>query len=234
MKTKRELKKMKRVVSAMLLSVTIASSVPTNNVLAYDRTAAVDYADKWWNSRNDEYDSFSSDCTNYASQVIAAGGLSMKKIPKYRAWTKLGGVYKINVSDDSDYDYWCNTTYTYQGHTDFVTTSTWSVVDQMAGDSFSGLQDYLETIKSWNRYVWGAGKKENMDKIADKAKKGDIIQISKGQRFTHSYVVGKVKNGKVYVYSHSKNRGAGSNDEIHKMYDNDVFKDYVFICLLQK
>ena len=47
MKTKRELKKMKRVVSAMLLSVTIASSVPTNNVLAYDRTKAVDYADKW-------------------------------------------------------------------------------------------------------------------------------------------------------------------------------------------
>ena len=39
-----------------------------------------------------------------------------------------------------------------------------------------------------------------MDKIADKAKKGDIIQISKGQRFTHSYVVGKVKNGKTLTY----------------------------------
>ena len=30
--------------------------------------------------------------------------------------------------------------------------------------------------------------------------KRDIIQISKGQRFTHSYVVGKVKNGKTLLY----------------------------------
>lgn len=168
---------------AMLLSTTVTFGIPVNHVLAYDRTKAVDYADKWWNSRNDEYDSFSSDCTNYASQVIAAGGLSMKKLPKHLAWTKLGGVYKIYVFDDSNYDYWCNATYTYLGYTDFVTTSTWSVVDQMAGDSFSGLQDYLQTIKSWNRYVWGAGdeKPENMDKIAEKAKKEILFKFQKGK-----------------------------------------------------
>lgn len=43
----------------------------------YDREAARDYADRWWNSANPKYQHFAVDCTNYVSQCLFAGGLPM-------------------------------------------------------------------------------------------------------------------------------------------------------------
>ena len=47
---------------------------------AYDRDSAIDYADKYYEDRNDEYNDFGDEggnCQNYASQVIYAGGIEM-------------------------------------------------------------------------------------------------------------------------------------------------------------
>lgn len=44
--------------------------------LAYNRNNAVSYADQWALSRNGAYPSFGSDCTNFASQALTAGGYS--------------------------------------------------------------------------------------------------------------------------------------------------------------
>jgi hypothetical protein len=41
---------------------------------AYNRYAAVSYADQWALGRNRYYPSFGSDCTNFASQALGAGG----------------------------------------------------------------------------------------------------------------------------------------------------------------
>ncbi|MDO7908247.1 amidase domain-containing protein [Paenibacillus sp. JX-17] len=40
----------------------------------YRREEAVDYADRWWNSSNPEFEAFEVDCTNYISQCLFAGG----------------------------------------------------------------------------------------------------------------------------------------------------------------
>lgn len=42
----------------------------------YDRRAAVAYAARWWHSFNPAYPALADDCTNFASQVLRAGGLA--------------------------------------------------------------------------------------------------------------------------------------------------------------
>jgi hypothetical protein len=54
----------------------------------YDREAAVNYANKWWNDYNPEYPKFEvNDCTNYVSQCMRAGGAPMSHIgEKSKGW----------------------------------------------------------------------------------------------------------------------------------------------------
>lgn len=47
----------------------------------YDRRAAVQYAERWWNSYNPTYRAFDVDCTNYVSQCLHAGGAPMRGAP---------------------------------------------------------------------------------------------------------------------------------------------------------
>ncbi|WP_164669652.1 amidase domain-containing protein [Virgibacillus doumboii] len=48
---------------------------------SYDRRAAVQYAERWWNSYNPAYRKFDVDCTNYVSQCLRAGGAPMRGAP---------------------------------------------------------------------------------------------------------------------------------------------------------
>ncbi|GGJ88141.1 hypothetical protein GCM10007063_08310 [Lentibacillus kapialis] len=48
---------------------------------SYDRRAAVQYAERWWNSYNPAYRRFNVDCTNYVSQCMYAGGAPMRGAP---------------------------------------------------------------------------------------------------------------------------------------------------------
>jgi hypothetical protein len=43
----------------------------------YNRQAAQEYADRWWNGRNPAYPDFAVDCTNFISQCLFAGGAPM-------------------------------------------------------------------------------------------------------------------------------------------------------------
>lgn len=46
----------------------------------YSRQIAVEYAYKWWNKRNPNFynfDNLGGDCTNFVSQCLFAGGISM-------------------------------------------------------------------------------------------------------------------------------------------------------------
>lgn len=58
-----------------------------NSRFSYDRRAAVQYAERWWNSYNPEYRKFDVDCTNYVSQCLFAGGAPMHGAPdRGRGW----------------------------------------------------------------------------------------------------------------------------------------------------
>ncbi|AKD29058.1 hypothetical protein AW02_009060 [Bacillus velezensis NJN-6] len=47
----------------------------------YDRLAAVQYAEKFWNKRNPAYKNFSDNCTNFISQCLHAGKAPMRGHP---------------------------------------------------------------------------------------------------------------------------------------------------------
>ncbi|WP_191566209.1 amidase domain-containing protein [Metabacillus idriensis] len=47
----------------------------------YDRLAAVQYAERWWNSHNPKFKNFDVNCTNYVSQCLHAGGARMRGYP---------------------------------------------------------------------------------------------------------------------------------------------------------
>jgi hypothetical protein len=47
----------------------------------YDRLAAVQYAEKWWNKRNPAYKNFDDNCTNFISQCLQAGSAPMRGYP---------------------------------------------------------------------------------------------------------------------------------------------------------
>ncbi|MGM7719200.1 amidase domain-containing protein [Metabacillus sp. Hm71] len=47
----------------------------------YDRLAAVQYAERWWNSANPAYKNFDVNCTNFISQCLHAGGAQMRGYP---------------------------------------------------------------------------------------------------------------------------------------------------------
>ena len=85
-----------------------------SKLLPYDRDLAVDYARKWALKRNPRYANFEEmggDCTNYASQVIHAGGCPMnyhKYGWYYRslgdrapAWTSVKYLYQFLIHNKS-------------------------------------------------------------------------------------------------------------------------------------
>lgn len=62
---------------ALVLALVLATilSAPSH---AYDKVAADAYAEKWWNGRNPSFPNFSgTDCANFVSQAINAGGYPM-------------------------------------------------------------------------------------------------------------------------------------------------------------
>lgn len=50
-------------------------------VFSYDRLAAVQYAERWWNGENPKYKNFDVNCTNFVSQCLHAGNAKMRGYP---------------------------------------------------------------------------------------------------------------------------------------------------------
>ena len=205
---------------------------------AYDRDAAVKYASNYCTNYNSAYPKYSSDCTNFASQVLKAGGYKANPLPDSDvSYGDLGTVYKTK-------EYWSAKKYTKSKlgiikKTDFVSTSTWSNVDQLAGSSYYGLQDYMVSEKKKTVNCYSVSEK-GIKLLIKEAKKGDIVQIAKkNSRFSHSYIVGKVANDKaknrtdVYVYAHTGNRDAGDSDCLLRMFNNNELDGFTFIALVK-
>lgn len=63
----------------------------------YDRHAAVQYAEHWWNSYNPDYRVFEVDCTNYISQCLYAGGAPMRGAPvRDQGWWYQGDSWSLS------------------------------------------------------------------------------------------------------------------------------------------
>jgi hypothetical protein len=80
---------MHRRLSVLALSVLVlvfASLALTSAAFAYSGAAAAAYADTYWQTYNPAWPSFANsggDCTNFVSQALYAGGISMRTSPTY-------------------------------------------------------------------------------------------------------------------------------------------------------
>ncbi|WP_246943648.1 amidase domain-containing protein [Bacillus pinisoli] len=65
----------------------------------YDRRAAVQYAEQWWDSYNPQFKKFEVDCTNFISQCLHAGGASMTGYPnRGKGWWMKNGNWSYSWS----------------------------------------------------------------------------------------------------------------------------------------
>src|SRR5258708_37829246 len=99
---------MSRRVLAILSGACLALAVAAP-ALAYDPTAAANYAEQWWNSYNNlQWPKYKDDCTSFVSQTSWAGGY--------------------------DFDYSANNPwYAYQQYGAWYTSQSWSFVQNNRG-----------------------------------------------------------------------------------------------------
>lgn len=70
-----------------------------NERFSYNRHAAVQYAERWWNDYNPEYETFTVDCTNFVSQCLRAGGAPMRGQPdRNKGWWYTGSNWSYSWS----------------------------------------------------------------------------------------------------------------------------------------
>ncbi|MDA3128545.1 hypothetical protein GJS40_00505 [Aliibacillus thermotolerans] len=63
----------------------------------YNRRAAVQYAERWWNDYNPAFHAFQNDCTNYVSQCLYAGGAPMRGAPdRNQGWWYHGNAWSYS------------------------------------------------------------------------------------------------------------------------------------------
>lgn len=169
----------------------------------YDRTAAVNYAKKWAKSgdkaRNGIYPYFDLACTNFASQVVQAGGMTQER-PFY-----------IPSGYNLDNNYWYATNLKDGSK---AWSASWSIVD------------HFQTYWKNESKTVTAVSHSNLKTIIERAELGDIIQYkAKGSsRPTHSMVVTKKANGTIYLTYHT---GPDGNDvvdnDIKKISEKDTW-----------
>jgi hypothetical protein len=96
------------------------------NLYAFNSTSAVQYADTWALSRNSNYPSFSSDCTNYVSQIMEAGGIAEIKSGSNQWYCDPGTLWGFNY------------------------TTSWSVANDCKNWIINAGKGYLTATWDWN------------------------------------------------------------------------------------
>ena len=68
-------------------------------MLYYNRQAAVDYANFWWDKYNPRFPTFEVDCTNFISQCLYAGGAPMRGFSdRAQGWWMVGNPERWSYS----------------------------------------------------------------------------------------------------------------------------------------
>ena len=165
----------------------------------WDGAAAAAYAKQYAIHYNKDFDSWDSDCTNFASQCVKAG---LKPMDSTDEKPQKGG--KINETSSKWY-------YKIGKGNKYVTTTSWV--------RCSGKHAFANY---WDKYKVGAYKK--LENVYSHASLGDVIQITlKDGTLKHSIVVTEVnrKTKTLKCSSHTKDYYNDSLDEIAKRAKKD-------------
>lgn len=157
-----------------------AKNLSTLSTGTYNVSAAKAYALKWWNGRNPNYEAYNLDCTNFTSQILRAGGKTMKQPST------------ITPIVNFDTNYWYYTTVSRVGVPVDVRSSSWTVVPDFYAYWSKTQPTKASTVKS---------------ELVTYAEVGDMIQfMEKGStRYGHTMFVYNKGNGTLYLSGHTGN-----------------------------
>lgn len=147
----------------------------------YSGTNAAKYATTWYNGRNSLYNNHVSDCTNFVSQAVYAGGMAMKK-PTYFTngiWETTSYWYSVRYSMPN-YSYaWYEST-SWVRVTDFYTY--WAKTQNVVASSSAST-------------------------IINNVNVGDVVQLKRSSdgSWYHSMIVTKKADGTIYLSGHTNN-----------------------------
>jgi RHS repeat-associated protein len=156
----------------------------------YDRNAAKEYAKKWSESRNTEYYDYSSDCANFVSQCLLAGGFKMDDnwhSYKKERWAvdirRIGSVMKGNRNQDFDWDISENWRLATKQYSHFKNS------DLTSGEVIINEKDNMaNVIKNNNIQI------------------GDIMYFKFDQaKPHHATMITKIENDMIYYSAHTNN-----------------------------
>ena len=142
----------------------------------YNRTAAIEYANKYYHTRNPEWYDFSyegGNCQNYASQCMYAGGIPMDF---------LGEDQWKNYIEDPEYEPELNYSETQSGR-----TASWV---------------HVSSFYEYALYNEGFGLLADLDANLYFAEPGDLILVGNGG-MAHTFIVSRVVDGHILVHSNS-------------------------------
>jgi hypothetical protein len=170
----------------LLSMINLQPKSQTRTTSNYSTSQAVAYARQWGNSRNPIYNSYLSDCTNFVSQCLVAGGIPMEK-PTGSVPT---GIYKTTDYWYSiRYEEWHGNSYQYK----WYESSSFVNVDE--------LYSYLSHV---GISIIESG---NIDAVQNYAQPGDIVQLkNSGGDWYHSIIITGGTTGDRTYCGHSTNR----------------------------
>lgn len=177
----------------------MANKVETFNLNAtlysssgYSPNKAVSYARKWAKLRNGNYEHHSSDCTNFVSQCLEAGG--KREFKPYPMPNRINATSTYWYSDKRSQ---CNANICY----DIFDEST----------SWIRVSDFYSY---WTRFQ-PSFTSSNLNEIISRAKVGDIIQFKENPGdWYHSTIVVSKNNGTIYLASHTSDYYGKSIKEV--------------------
>jgi hypothetical protein len=157
---------------------------------AYDGNKAAGYAIKHAKSYNANYPKMGADCTNFVSQCVKAGGIKVKSVPTSKiGYSNLGNVFKTEAYWDCQ-KYTCTQSFLgieIRKKTDFVWTSTWSIVSK----DKNGFWGFYQHMK--NRFAktkeYSVATESELNKFLSDCSTGDILQALEPGKTTKSHSV---------------------------------------------
>lgn len=161
------------------------SILSSNRATSYSASKAAKYAVKYAKSYNKKYSAHLKDCTNFVSQALKAGGISMKKPSPVNDGITKTTSYWYSIR----YEEWHTNNYIYK----WKESSSWIGVDDL----------YTYCVnKGASTYTYNS-----LKSLQKNAKIGDIVQLknSKGNWY-HSIIITGGSKGDYKYCGHTSNR----------------------------
>ena len=173
---------------AVTLSMSLTLAPPA---YSYNGSSAAAYARAHYSSStyNSNYGKFSSDCTNFASQAVYAGGQAMTRPSKINSGITTTSSYWYSYKATMQLSFFL---WTWKVPV-FAQSSSWV---RVAGGQ--GFYDYFKSRKT--TYV-----SKDLNYIRSKAQLGDVIQVmTQGESAkSHSTIVGAKTATEITLYYHT-------------------------------